>query len=963
MKKFTRRFLAAFFAAVLMVTTLMSLNIGTAFAATSGSCGTNATWSYDTSTKTLTISGTGATKNYYKTKSTAAPWNDYKSELVKVVVNEGITEIGYSNFYNCPLLTSVSLPSTLTKLKGTGAPKYTGSTEMLSYGCFESCPALESITLPANLTEIEPFVFYQCTALKRIIIPDSVTTIGNYAFFDCTGLTRLTMGANLATIGTMSFSKTKMKTIDWNDTITTIPLSAFMDSEIVTVELPENITTVERLAFKTCKFLTTITIHNPSTEFKDNFCEGSDQSITIRGHAGSTAQSFATQYGYAFESIDACAHENTHTVISKEPTCEEKGVQQTICDDCGAVVLETEIDALGHEWGEPVEEVDCTKEDGHIYKTYVCSRCNETKTDAVHQYTSGIDPTNIDTSAIDFDTTSLISLISRLRDFDWSTLSEEPIYVWVDGYYSKTTIREANCTQYGGEYYKCNVEGCNKRELRPLLPHHTVETWKVTKKATCTEDGTRTGTCTECGNTVTETIKATGHTYDAENPSEVWDSEEDGHTHKVFICSTCGEEVEEYVHNEWIDGYYTPTSTTYDNCELPGVELDRCNLCGTLRTQTVPARGEHDLYETGRTEPDCTTRGRINKACHNCQYTTVEYIPALGHDFVRDDSKSTDATCTEAGSIFYKCSRCSASKTDSVEALGHIAKEGTWVVDTAPTCTKDGAGHGVCDRCNEAYTGTIAALGHDYQPVETEITDEDKPGHVLSTPQCTRCNSREAGTIVHKEWTDGNYTVTTTTPATCVLGAREVRQCTICNTVGTVEVSPALGHMWRYTGTITNDAINARLSQEIEIPDVPGVNVSDYIGNAAVLAFINSLPIEAEQTDDGFTFSGKVTKDGVTFLCPHCFRTTTKPIAEVKALWNFDVVGTAPHRTGLITVDEGEETEHTEEVDLTSYLDFNGDGIINGRDYGYLKTLTAKEAEAVAAAEAEQEQTEEVNHE
>ncbi|MBQ9517543.1 MAG: leucine-rich repeat protein [Eubacterium sp.] len=922
---------------MLIATTLMSINIGTAFAATSGSCGTNATWNYNSSTHTLTISGTGATKDYRDTtnkilRTEQAPWIDYKAEIQNVVVNEGITEIGDYAFFECNALTSVSLPNTLEKLDGWGGA--VGNVDK-TYGCFQACTALVSITLPNSLVEIEPYVFNGCTALKNIIIPNNVTTIGKYAFFECSALERITFGNSLTTLGENCFRNSGLKKVNWNDALTTIPNYAFLGCGFVEVELPDTVTSVGTQAFKNCTFLRNFTINNASTTLSGNVCEGSNQTVTVYGHSGSTAQSFAETYSYNFVSLDSCSHTNTHTVVSVEPTCTTEGTEQIICDDCGAVVRENSLDALGHTWGEPVDVQDETFVDGHIYKTYVCETCGESKTDAIHQRTADIDLENVDPININ-------------PSIDESILNET-IFVWIDGYYSKTVIREATCTQTGLETYSCTVDGCvitnetgittKATEPHVIPKHHTVTNWTVTKAATCTTEGTRTGKCVECGETVTETIKATGHSYDKDNPNEEWDEETDGHTHKLYTCANCGEEIEECSHNEWIEGYYTPMSTTYDNCELPGVELDVCDLCGLRRTVQIPARGEHDYYETSRTAATCTARETIYLACHNCSFTTVQYGDALGHDFVKDAANSVDPTCTTSGSNFYVCSRCSQSKTETVAALGHDPEEGTWVVDTEPTCTKTGEGHGYCLRCEQAYETTIPALGHDYENIETDLTSEGKPGHVLSVPQCTRCNARETGEVVHKEWIEGDYTVTASTPATCTVGANEIRRCTVCNKVGTVETEPALGHMWAYTGTISSTVLAGGASGASV--NIPGVNLDDIINSG------NGEAVE-------IPFTGEVTAEGVTFRCLHCGRSTVKPMAEVKALWSFDLLNTAPQRTAPVVHNEGEEDEYTEETNQSSYLDLNGDGIINGKDWAYIKTLTAQENAAKEAAQAEE---------
>ena len=974
MTKNTRRIISVLMAAVLLFTTMITANMNLVFAATSGSCGTNATWNYNTSTKTLTISGTGATKDYRDTNSSILgtekpPWIEYKESIQKVVVNEGITEIGDYAFFECTALTSVSLPNTLTKLDGWGGAV---ANVDKTYGCFQACTALTTITLPDSLTEIESYVFNGCTALTKIVIPNNVTKIGKYAFFECSALERVTFGVNVESIGENCFRKTGLKRVFWNDKITSIPNYAFFQSGLVEIEIPDTVTSIGTRSFADCSFLRSITINNPNTTINGDFCNGSNQAITIHGHSGSTAESFVEKYGpdtsynneYYFETLDSCAHKVTHGVVIKEAACAEDGIEQIVCDNCGAIVRENAIPALGHDWGEPVETVDSTLENGHVYEAYVCAVCGESKTDVVHQLTVDIDLDEIELSSINIDTSSINA-----------SLLNETVYVWIDGYYTKTVVREASCTKTGLERYHCTVDGCSKTETHVVPSHHTVVSWTVTKEPTCTEEGSRRGKCTDCGETITESIAPTGHTYNKDTPTSVYEDVDDGHTHKLYVCDVCGEQIEEYVHNEWVEGCYSVAATKYDNCELPGAELDTCDLCGLRRTQSIPARGEHDYYETSQTEPTCTQRGRIYKACHNCDFTTVEYIDALGHDYVKDESKSTEATCTESGSYFFRCSRCSNSKTETKDALGHDPAEGTWVVDAQPTCTETGTGHGHCQRCDTDYTETIKALGHDYENIETDLTAEGKPGHILSVPTCKRCNTRETGEIVHKEWLEGDYHVTATTPATCTVGATEIRQCKICNYINTVEIEPALGHLWCYKGFISKDVLtNSSALDNLNIPSSSNVNIPDLSNITDSSFFDNINPadygINGELTDDGIVFTCDVTAEGVQFRCVHCLRTTVKTTDELKALWSFDLLNTAPNRTGAPLKIEPEESESSgeasegeeqeaqyEEVDKTSYLDLNGDGIINGKDWGYIKTLTAAQEEMIAKNEAQSGET------
>ncbi|MBQ3918520.1 MAG: leucine-rich repeat domain-containing protein, partial [Oscillospiraceae bacterium] len=131
----------------------------------SGTCGEHASWAFDSTTGTLTISGTGRVDDY--TELQDIPWYSVRDNITSVVIENGIENVAGNAFYECEKLTSVSLPDSIVEIGD------------LAFGY---CTGLQSLTIPGNVTSIRDYAFYYCSGLKRVTIPRSVTSIGEHAF-------------------------------------------------------------------------------------------------------------------------------------------------------------------------------------------------------------------------------------------------------------------------------------------------------------------------------------------------------------------------------------------------------------------------------------------------------------------------------------------------------------------------------------------------------------------------------------------------------------------------------------------------------------------------------------------------------------------------------------------------------------------------------------------------------------
>lgn len=142
----------------------------------SGTCGDKAEWSLDLTTGTLTISGEGEARG----SSSNRGWEAYIQSINKIVVEDGITQLGYELFSGHTAVTSLTLP---------------GSLRVIGHYAFDGCESLTGITVPSGVTEIGS-AFQNCTGLKFIVIPATVTSIQQFAFEGCTSLKDIYYGSS-----------------------------------------------------------------------------------------------------------------------------------------------------------------------------------------------------------------------------------------------------------------------------------------------------------------------------------------------------------------------------------------------------------------------------------------------------------------------------------------------------------------------------------------------------------------------------------------------------------------------------------------------------------------------------------------------------------------------------------------------------------------------------------------------
>ena len=113
-----------------------------------------------------------------------------RSILTSITIPDSVTTIGECAFSSCESLTNVIIGNSVTTI---------------GERAFEECRNLTSVTIGDSVTRIEYGAFSYCTSLTSVTIPDNVTKIGFGTFYVCKSLSRITIGKNVQKIDWKAF--------------------------------------------------------------------------------------------------------------------------------------------------------------------------------------------------------------------------------------------------------------------------------------------------------------------------------------------------------------------------------------------------------------------------------------------------------------------------------------------------------------------------------------------------------------------------------------------------------------------------------------------------------------------------------------------------------------------------------------------------------------------------------------
>ncbi len=361
---------------------------------------------------------------------------------------------------------------------------------------------------------------------------------------------------------------------------------------------------------------------------------------------------------------------------------------------------------------------------------------------------------------------------------------------------------------------------------------HNMGDWTVTKKASCTEIGTKRQDCSGCDHFVTDSIaKRTHNLVDTTVALEPTCSATGIMNQKCDCEETAEYEACDYtttrVMDKVADAHKAEENYTVmqkASCEAEGYKAILCEYCDAeLSTETI-AKREHNLVDTTvALEPTCSATGIMNQKCdceetaeyEACDYTTTRVMDkvATNHTGTADVVKNkVNATCTEegyTGDTYWSCCDTLETKGTIIPVVDHDMQKTAEKIE--PTCEEAGkeAVYTCANGCGKTEGGEeIEALGHSWSKW-AYVSGSCAEGKVVFGRECVRCDAEETeerttSNVGHTVPMDaeGNALYDTYSAPNCTRDGMYTFTCAVCDTKEiriTAAEDPALkayGHKW-----------------------------------------------------------------------------------------------------------------------------------------------------------------------
>ncbi len=304
-------------------------------------------------------------------------------------------------------------------------------------------------------------------------------------------------------------------------------------------------------------------------------------------------------------------------------------------------------------------------------------------------------------------------------------------------YITKTEVAPT-CTKDGYYVWECSCGDKKNEASGKKATGHSYGSWSTTKAATCTANGTETRKCSACSKTETQSIAATGHTWDNGKVTTATGSGCGATGVKTYTCTTC-----KTTKVEQMEGNHTYGEAFYEDWEQMHdigygqfkttfrAKYQKCTNCGYKKTTVAAHECVIDAFVLDYTkvvrQATCTVKEKKRTTCPTCAYYWEWETDYATHNIKPDPKKHlTDYTqyTNELDVIVHRCTNCDYLRCEYIRGEGY-ATDGIqsyirWGINYG-----DAELGGAWDCSGDIYSTTF--LEHpDWQVVLRDIKYDDK---------------------------------------------------------------------------------------------------------------------------------------------------------------------------------------------------------------------------------------------
>ena len=837
--------------------------------------------------------------------------------------------VGEKAFFNDTQLTSLSLPSGITKVENS-AFEGASNLKTVAFGnkgeglkqigmmSFADCSSLESIDLSnSNITEIPNKAFSGCTSLKSVKLPPTVTKIANNAFSGCSKLEEIE-GLEQCKISELSAtafdSCVRLKDINLsNATIAAIPDQIFSGMRgLISATVPKTVTSIGTEAFYACKNL----------EMINGLSDCDITKIGEKAFYNCWSLKEADLSRSSFTVLPASAFKGDTALLSVKMPESLNEIGNEAFYGCSAMkkldLNNTRLTTIGNSalsdmtslmyinLPDTVNSVGAKAFDLNL-------RLDSSDTALMPTVVSE----NVTPASVNYTDNNVSPWKRRQVIF-----RDNAVAVHFDG--NGSNGKTANAPVFASAGTKISIPACKYTKKGYLFTG-----WNTEKDGSGTtyKAGARTSDAISIlyaqwqKATAKVTLEFPGGKYTNASGS-TWDdsfsftasfSSNSSVTYLPFAqnmtkegCTFAGwytepeykKRIESLTIRTAIDGMtlYAKWNDTHEHvwgegaittkptCTTPGVKTYTCSVCQKTKTEEIPATGHQHTEVRNVKEATCKEEGYTGDTyCTDCgeKLSSGEPTAKKAHDW--DEGKvTTEATCKNTGVKTYTCNNCSETKTEGIPMTDHIWDDGK--VTTKPSCITPGVKTYTCTDCQETKTEEIPATGHQHTEVrnvkEATCTKEGYTGDTY----CTDCGEKLSdGKILPKK--DHDYEIKDHKDATCTEDGYTTSFCKNCGDEKK-ETIKATGHLH----TEIKNAKEATCTKAGYTGDTYCKDCGEKISSGEVIEKLAHTWDEGNVTKEADCIEAGV----VTYTCRKCGATKTEDIPMTEHTWDEGEVTTAP---------------------------------------------------------------------